>query len=67
MSSHSFRLTPHPPGPSAALTDPEAHPADHLEVDQEELDRELDELTERLDRLQRLLHAEGKRALLVVL
>ncbi len=67
MSSSSLRLTPHPPGTAAALTDVEAHPPDHLEVDKKELDRELDELTERLDRLQRLLHAEGKRSLLVVL
>jgi PPK2 family polyphosphate:nucleotide phosphotransferase len=36
-------------------------------VDGKELERDLDELTERLDRLQRLLHAEGKRSLLVVL
>ena len=67
MSSPSLRLTPHPPGTAAALTDAEARPPDHLDVDKNELERELDELTERLDRLQRLLHAEGKRSLLVVL
>ena len=67
MSSSSLRLTPHPPGTAAALTGAEARPPDHFEVDKKELGRELDELTERLDRLQRLLHAEGKRSLLVVL
>ena len=67
MSSPSPRLTPHPSGKSAALTDAEARLPDHLDVDKKELDQELDELTERLDRLQRLLHAEGKRSLLVVL
>jgi PPK2 family polyphosphate:nucleotide phosphotransferase len=67
MSSPSLRLTPHPPGTAAALTDAEARPPDHFGVDKNELERELDELTERLDRLQRLLHAEGKRSLLVVL
>jgi PPK2 family polyphosphate:nucleotide phosphotransferase len=67
MSSSSLRITPHPPGTAAALTDAEARPPDHFEVDKKELGRELDELTERLDRLQRLLHAEGKRSLLVVL
>jgi PPK2 family polyphosphate:nucleotide phosphotransferase len=67
MSSPSLRLTPHPPGTAPALTDAEARPPDHFEVDKKELDRELDQLTERLDGLQRLLHAEGKRSLLVVL
>jgi PPK2 family polyphosphate:nucleotide phosphotransferase len=67
MSSHSLRLTPHPPGTAATLTDAEARPPDHLDVDKQELEREMDELTERLDGLQRLLHAEGKRSLLVVL
>jgi len=67
MSSSSLRITPHPPGTAAALTDAEARPPDNFEVDKKELGRELDELTERLDRLQRLLHAEGKRSLLVVL
>ena len=67
MSSSSLRLTPHPPGTAAALTGAEARPPDHFEVDKRELGRELDELTERLDRLQRLLHAEGKRSLMVVL
>jgi PPK2 family polyphosphate:nucleotide phosphotransferase len=67
MSSLSLRLTPHPPGTAAALTDAEARPPDHFDVDKKDLERELDELTERLDGLQRLLHAEGKRSLLVVL
>jgi PPK2 family polyphosphate:nucleotide phosphotransferase len=67
MSSPSLRLTPHPPGTAAGLTDAEARLPDQLEVDRKELERDLDELTERLDRLQRLLHAEGKRSLLVVL
>jgi PPK2 family polyphosphate:nucleotide phosphotransferase len=67
MSSHLLRLTPNPPGTTAALADAEARPPDHLDVDKDELERELDELTERLDGLQRLLHAEGKRSLLVVL
>jgi PPK2 family polyphosphate:nucleotide phosphotransferase len=67
MSSPSLRLTPHPPGTAAPLTDADARLPDHLEVDKQELERELDQLTERLDQLQRLLHAEGKRSLLVVL
>ncbi|HJR49913.1 MAG TPA: PPK2 family polyphosphate kinase [Gemmatimonadales bacterium] len=67
MSSPSLRLTPHPPGRAAALTDAEARLPDQPEVDTKDLERDLDELTEGLDRLQRLLHAEGKRSLLVVL
>ena len=66
MSSPSLRLTPHPHGTAAALTDAKARFPDQPE-DKNELERELDQLTERLDRLQRLLHAEGNRSLLVVL
>jgi PPK2 family polyphosphate:nucleotide phosphotransferase len=49
------------------LSDADARLPDHVEVDKRGLERELDDLTERFDALQRRLHAEGRRALLVVL
>jgi PPK2 family polyphosphate:nucleotide phosphotransferase len=49
------------------LSDADARLPDHVEVDKRSLERELDDLTERFDALQRRLHAEGRRALLVVL
>jgi PPK2 family polyphosphate:nucleotide phosphotransferase len=67
MSARQLRLSPHPPGTAAALSDAEARLPDPVELDKEELQRELDELTRQLDGLQRRLHAEGTRALLVVL
>ena len=67
MSAHPLQLSPHPPGATAALSDAEARLPDDVDLDKKALDRELDQLTERLDELQRRLHAEGARALLVVL
>ncbi|HEY9506668.1 MAG TPA: PPK2 family polyphosphate kinase [Gemmatimonadales bacterium] len=67
MSSHPLRLSPHPPGTTARLTDAEARLPEQTEVDKDDLEKKLDELTDRLDRLQRRLYAEGRRALLVVL
>jgi PPK2 family polyphosphate:nucleotide phosphotransferase len=67
MTAQPLRLFHHAPGARATLTDAEARPPERLAVDKRELERELDELTDRLDGLQRRLYAEGKRALLVVL
>ena len=67
MSADPPRLSPHPPGATPSLTDGDARLPDHVEVDKQKLERELDELTKQLDELQRRLHAEGTRALLVVL
>ncbi len=67
MSADPLRLSPHPPGTRPSLSDADARLPDHVEVDKQRLEHELDELTERLDALQRRLHAEGTRALLVVL
>jgi PPK2 family polyphosphate:nucleotide phosphotransferase len=50
-----------------ALTDAEARLAKEAVPDKDELRQELAALTERLDRLQRQLYADGGRALLVVL
>jgi PPK2 family polyphosphate:nucleotide phosphotransferase len=67
MTGNPLRLSPVPPGTRLELTDPEARlPKDQL-PDKHELERELGELTERLDALQRRLHAEGAQALLIVL
>ena len=67
MTASPLRLSPHPPGMMPELKDADARLPDHVEVDKQELEDELDQLTKRLDRLQRRLYAEGKRALLVVL
>jgi PPK2 family polyphosphate:nucleotide phosphotransferase len=67
MSSHPLRLSPHPPGAAASLTDGDARLPDHDDGDKKELERELNRLTDRLDQLQRRLHADGRQALLVVL
>jgi PPK2 family polyphosphate:nucleotide phosphotransferase len=67
MSASPLRLSPQPPGATPALTDAEARLPKDLDLDKGELKRELDELTDRLDGLQRRLHAEGTQALLVVL
>jgi PPK2 family polyphosphate:nucleotide phosphotransferase len=67
MSADPLRLSPHPPGATASLADADARLPDHVEVDKQKLEHELDELTEGLDALQRRLHANGTRALLVVL
>jgi PPK2 family polyphosphate:nucleotide phosphotransferase len=67
MSADPLRLSPQPHGAAPSLSDADARLPDHVEVDKRKLEGELDELTERLDALQRRLHAEGARALLVVL
>ena len=67
MSHQPLRLTPVPPGFAPALTDDEARLPEDQVPDKATLGRELDELTDRMDTLQRRLHAEGTRALLVVL
>jgi PPK2 family polyphosphate:nucleotide phosphotransferase len=67
MTALPIPLAPLPLGVEAELTDADARiPADLL-PGKEELERELDRLTDRLDALQRRLYAEGTRALLVVL
>jgi PPK2 family polyphosphate:nucleotide phosphotransferase len=67
MSHQPLRLTPVPSGLAPALTEDEARlPKDQV-PDKDTLGHELDELTDRMDTLQRRLHAEGARALLVVL
>ena len=67
MSHQPLRPTPVPPGFAPALTDDEARLPKEQVPDMATLGRELDELTDRMDTLQRRLHAEGTRALLVVL
>jgi PPK2 family polyphosphate:nucleotide phosphotransferase len=67
MSADPLRLSSHPPGATPPLSDADARLPPHVEVDKQNLERELDKLTERLDTLQRRLYAEGTRALLVVL
>ncbi|MBA3318661.1 MAG: polyphosphate kinase 2 family protein [Gemmatimonadales bacterium] len=62
-----MRLPPVPPGTLLALSDADAKlPAGQIPA-KSELREELDRLTERIDARQRALHAEGTRALLVVL
>jgi PPK2 family polyphosphate:nucleotide phosphotransferase len=67
MSAAPLRLEPLLPGAGAALEDADARLPAHVVPPKEELERELDQLTLRLDGLQRRLYAEGTRALLVVL
>jgi PPK2 family polyphosphate:nucleotide phosphotransferase len=67
MTAHPIPLAPLPPGVVAELTDADARVAADLLPGKDELERELDRLTDRLDTLQRRLYAEGTRALLVVL
>jgi PPK2 family polyphosphate:nucleotide phosphotransferase len=62
-----MRLDPVPPGSSPPLQDDEARLPPGQVPPSSELSRRLDELTDRIDALQRALYAEGKRALLVVL
>jgi PPK2 family polyphosphate:nucleotide phosphotransferase len=62
-----MRLTPLPPGASLPLGDADARLPDIDVPPKPELRKELDRLTGRMDQLQRALHAEGVRALLVVL
>jgi PPK2 family polyphosphate:nucleotide phosphotransferase len=67
VSGPSLRLEPLPPGAGAALDDADARLPEAAVPARAELERELNELTGRLDGLQRRLYAEGTRALLVVL
>jgi PPK2 family polyphosphate:nucleotide phosphotransferase len=62
-----MHLRPVPPGALLPLGDEDARlPAREVPA-KSELQEELDRLTDRMDQLQRALHAEGTRALLVVL
>jgi PPK2 family polyphosphate:nucleotide phosphotransferase len=67
MTHQPLRLTPVPPDQTPTLTDAEARVPQDQVPDKATLAHELDELTDQLDALQRRLHAEGTRALLVVL
>jgi len=62
-----MRLDPVAPGAAVSLSDEAARPAHAHETDKSALRDRLGALTERIDRLQEALFAEGKRALLVVL
>jgi PPK2 family polyphosphate:nucleotide phosphotransferase len=62
-----MHLHPVPPGTLAPLGDEDARMPDGETPSKPELREELEQLTDRLDALQRALHAEGARALLVVL
>jgi PPK2 family polyphosphate:nucleotide phosphotransferase len=62
-----MRLQPVPPGAVVPLGDADARLPDGEVPSKPELRKELDRLTGRMDQLQRALHAEGTRALLVVL
>jgi PPK2 family polyphosphate:nucleotide phosphotransferase len=62
-----MRLRPVPPGAVVPLGDEDARLPDGEVPPKPELQKELDRLTGRMDQLQRALHAEGTRALLVVL
>jgi PPK2 family polyphosphate:nucleotide phosphotransferase len=64
---HPMRLQAVPPGGDVRLADLDARPAGLARSSKEELRKELETLTDRLGALQRALHAEGARALLVVL
>jgi PPK2 family polyphosphate:nucleotide phosphotransferase len=61
-----MNLQPVPPGVSVPLDDEDSRPAKD-EDSKKELRAELEKLTDRMDALQRALHADGTRALLVVL
>jgi PPK2 family polyphosphate:nucleotide phosphotransferase len=62
-----MRLQPIPPGALVPLGDEDARMPDGEVPPKPELRAELEKLTGRMDALQRALHAEGARALLVVL
>ena len=62
-----MRLQPVPPGTLVPLGDEDARMPDGDVPPKPELRQELGKLTDRMDALQRALHAEGARALLVVL
>jgi PPK2 family polyphosphate:nucleotide phosphotransferase len=61
-----MRFTPLPSGTAVRLTDESAAPPSGAPSKDEALPQ-VDDLTQRMDRLQEALYAEGKRALLVVL
>ncbi|MGH7512842.1 MAG: polyphosphate kinase 2 family protein [Gemmatimonadales bacterium] len=61
-----MRLDPLPPGSRIGLSDRAAGPPAGAPSKDDAL-KQVDELTQRIDRLQEALYAEGKRALLVVL
>jgi PPK2 family polyphosphate:nucleotide phosphotransferase len=63
----SMRLHPIPPGATVALADEDARLATGEEPSKKSLREELEKLTDRMDAMQRALHAEGASALLVVL
>jgi PPK2 family polyphosphate:nucleotide phosphotransferase len=60
-------LTPVKSGAAITLRDEDARLGDDASLDKSELRRRLSELTGRLDELQAALHAEARRAVLVVL
>jgi PPK2 family polyphosphate:nucleotide phosphotransferase len=62
-----MNLQPVPPGATVPLGDEHARPVEDEDSSRKELREELEKLTDRMDALQRALHAEGTRALLVVL
>lgn len=62
-----MHLQPVPPGTAVPLSDEDARMPDSEALPKPELREELEKLTDRMDALQRALHAEGARALLVVL
>jgi PPK2 family polyphosphate:nucleotide phosphotransferase len=62
-----MRLQPVPPGAAVSLGDEDARLPGGDVPPKAELHKELDQLTGRMDQLQRALYAEGTRALLVVL
>jgi PPK2 family polyphosphate:nucleotide phosphotransferase len=67
MPGAFMRLDPVAPGAAVSLSDAAARPAHGHDADKSQLEARLDTLTDRIDRLQSALFAEGKRALLVVL
>jgi PPK2 family polyphosphate:nucleotide phosphotransferase len=62
-----MRLTPVTPGSAVALDGSASRLPDDELLPKAELNEQLDDFADRMDRLQRALHAEGTRALLIVL
>jgi PPK2 family polyphosphate:nucleotide phosphotransferase len=62
-----MRLDPLPPDTKVRLADTGARLPDAEGMTKSELEKQLEIMTDRMDRLQEALHAEGKRSLLVVL
>ena len=63
----SLALEPVPPGASPAIGDRDARTAGRDDLDRDALDDAIDEQVERISTLQRILYADGRHALLVVL